>query len=101
MTPSLVRRGLIAAIIASVSIAGCKRNSTFNAAGCQSGDQCIADNGGLDRWLLVASQNPPAGPPAAGQPRPPAPRSPRPGAQPPGPRAIANTSRAPTMSAGR
>ncbi len=60
MTPSLVRRGLIAAIIASVSIAGCKRGSKFNAAGCQSGDQCIADNGGLDRWFCDTTKSPPA-----------------------------------------
>jgi hypothetical protein len=60
MTPSLVRRGLIAAIIASVSIAGCKRGSKFNAAGCQSGDQCIADNGGLDRWFCDTTKTPPA-----------------------------------------
>ena len=59
MMSSLVRRALLAAFIAAVSISGCKCGSKVTGAGCQSDEECRADFNGSDRAFCDQSKNPP------------------------------------------
>ncbi|MCA1826344.1 MAG: hypothetical protein ABR567_03460 [Myxococcales bacterium] len=58
MTSSLVRRALLAAIIAAVSISGCKCGAKVTGAGCQSDEECRADLNGSDRAFCDRSKTP-------------------------------------------
>ena len=59
MTSLLVRRALLAAFIAAVSISGCKCNSKVNSAGCNSDDECKAEFNGSDRAFCDQTKSPP------------------------------------------
>ena len=59
MTSSLVRRALLAAFIASVSVSGCKCGSKVQGAGCQSDDECRAEYNNSDRAFCDLSKSPP------------------------------------------
>ncbi|MGZ6143500.1 MAG: hypothetical protein ACXWLM_09180, partial [Myxococcales bacterium] len=59
MTSSLVRRALLAAFIAAVSISGCKCGSKVTGAGCQSDQECQAEFNGSDRAFCDQSKSPP------------------------------------------
>src|SRR5205085_4071679 len=50
---------LFAAMIVSVSVLGCNR-SQVAGAGCSSDQECIDQNGGLDRWFCNTKKSPPA-----------------------------------------
>ena len=58
MMSSLVRRALLAAFIAAVSISGCKCGSKVQGAGCQSDEECRADFNGSDRAFCDQSKSP-------------------------------------------
>lgn len=60
MMSSLARRGLLAALIASASIAGCKCGPKVNQAGCSSDQDCVEQNGGNARWYCSPNKTPPA-----------------------------------------
>jgi len=59
MMSPLVRRALIAAFIACVSISGCKCGSKVVGQGCQSDDECKAEFNNSSRAFCDQSQNPP------------------------------------------
>ena len=59
MTSSLVRRALLAAFIAAVSISGCKCGSKVTGAGCQSDEECRAEFNNSDRAFCDGSKSPP------------------------------------------
>ena len=58
MMSSSLGRGLIAALIVSVSILGCNQ-ARVAGAGCQTDQECIDQNGGLDRWYCNDKKSPP------------------------------------------
>jgi hypothetical protein len=58
MTSSSVRRALLAAFIAAVSISGCKSGSNVTGTGC-SDDECRAQLNGSDRAFCDHSKSPP------------------------------------------
>ena len=60
MMSSLVRRAALAAMICCVSISGCKCGSKVQSDGCSSDQECIDQNGGLDRWFCDTTKAPPA-----------------------------------------
>jgi hypothetical protein len=58
MMSSSLGRGLFAALIVSVSVLGCNR-SKLAGAGCSSDQDCIDQNGGIDRWFCDQTKSPP------------------------------------------
>ncbi|MBS2025853.1 MAG: hypothetical protein JST92_25915, partial [Deltaproteobacteria bacterium] len=56
---SFARRGLVAALLVTATLAGCKCGTQTQSTGCSSDDECIAANGGNDRWYCNKQVDPP------------------------------------------
>lgn len=59
MVSTLVRRGLVAALFLSASIAGCKCGSKVNPTSCADDSECQAQNGGNTRYFCDKTKAPP------------------------------------------
>ena len=57
MTTPISRQGLLAALVATLAIAGCKCGSSTQSAGCTSDEQCIAENKS-DLWFCNTEADP-------------------------------------------
>jgi len=61
MMSTLVRRGLLAALLATSVIAGCKCGNKTDTVGCSSDQQCVDQSPDRNpRWYCDATQTPPA-----------------------------------------
>src|SRR5947209_9849116 len=58
MSPSPVRRGLLAALLFAAAFSACKCGDKTQVAGCSTDADCQAQHSGDTRWTCDKSQNP-------------------------------------------